>query len=110
MRGREAQEVYIRVRVVWPNRVSSILRAMSEREIQLYSRTRLRAMRPGCRTNSIRSLMNGQIELPGDIRLTPSCLTMIRNGYAEVSNIVDPVASIEFARPVDRSRPGYWTL
>ena|ERR1700704_2946045 len=50
------------------------------------------------------------IPLPGNIWLTSSVLAAIREGYRVVSHIPNPVGSIEFAIPLDSTKPGFWAL
>jgi hypothetical protein len=50
------------------------------------------------------------VPLPGNIWLTSKVLVAIREGYRAVSSIPDPVASIEFAIPLESSKPGFWAL
>jgi hypothetical protein len=55
-------------------------------------------------------MMQRIVPLPGNIWLTSDVLAAIRDGYRAVSSIPDPVASIEFAIPLESSKPGFWAL
>src|SRR3954466_14502536 len=48
--------------------------------------------------------------LPGNISLTSSVIHKIRDGYSRPHGFADPIGSIEFVIPQDRSRHGFWAL
>lgn len=49
-------------------------------------------------------------DLPGDITLTSGVVEKMREGYARVHDITDPVASIALATPQAESQASVWSL